>query len=153
MINFLRRNNNFSIFIFFLIDILSISIFNGFFINSLIPLYTSMSMQRKNYFKICVMLLFLSFQNFLQFGRFGLVLGPLIIFNFLISRTHRFFSNVFFAAISFVTFYIIMQSIFIEKLILNNIFSFKSLFLSLVINGLISLFIVLIYNHNQDAKI
>jgi hypothetical protein len=87
--------------------------------------------------KTALILVLLSFESLIFYGRFGLDIGLLIVLALLVRKVSTMFPNPYLISGSLVLLYLLFKKIFIETILLGLNFSFKYTFFYIFVNILI----------------
>jgi hypothetical protein len=105
-------------------------------------------------FKTALMLILLSFESFIYYGRFGLDLGPLILLVLGVRKLSRMFPSPYWVAGSLVFIYLLFKKVFLETILLGLNFSFKYTFIYIFVNILIvSFFLKFLVKGRRDNRV
>ncbi len=137
----------------FMFDIFIYNLFNQYLVNSLLCYLIIKNLTKKvslnqNLFAIFFLLL----ESFLHYGIVGLDLGLFVILIIIINKTKIIVKHHYLLIFILISGYFFSKFLILETLILGHHYKIKSMFLSVILNYLITSFFLMFSNYNRSLN-
>lgn len=141
----------FGILFFFILDICIYNLFSQYVVNFLLCYIIVKNLTHEiNLTQNIFAIFFLLLGSFLHYGIYGLDIGLFFILIIIINKTKKIVTNIHLLLFLIICFYFFFKFLILEYIILKQTLKLKLMFLSLVLNFIISVFFLLQTNRKNN---